>query len=374
MTPCRVLTTDDAEAWRTALPTDTSIMGSLDFLRIQERQMGLSARLFVSEWEGFRAAYPFFLRPVPGPGAAPEWDISTPEYTGPFLTLSPSGATGLPPRERLLGEFGAYCQSQGIIAEFAHLHPWNEGVGLLDPSLVEVNREIVYVDLSMKEGDLWWSASPNCRRQVRQAARAGVTIRRAGTREDVLTFHRLHHRTMERRSAQDHYFLPPEYLLEVFETLPRNAFSLLAEYRGRVVAGGLYFQDATDVYWYLSAMDMDYSNVRPVNAYHYESIRQTALAGKKRMILGGFHREGDGIFRFKAGFSPLRIPFRTYKRIHDPDRYASLTADWSRRNGGLIPVSGFFPAYRAVLSPEPPLDGMDSAQEEPQEALSLRPR
>ncbi|WP_243300608.1 GNAT family N-acetyltransferase [Geothrix oryzisoli] len=374
MTPCRVLTTKDAEAWRAALPTDTSIMGSLDFLRIQERQLGLSARLFVSEEEGFRVAYPFFLRPVPGPGAVSEWDISTPEYTGPFLTLSPPGATGLPPQERLLGDFGAYCQSQGIIAEFGHLHPWNEGVGLLDPSLVEVNREIVYVDLSMKEEDLWRLATPNCRRQVRQARRAGVIVRRAETRGDVLAFHHLHRRTMERRSAQEHYFLPPEYLLEVFETLPRNAFFLLAEHQGEVVAGGLYFQDATDVYWYLSAMDMDHSSVRPVNAYHYESIRQTALAGKKRMILGGFHREGDGIFRFKAGFSPLRVPFRTYKRIHDSDRYASLTAEWSRLNGGLLPASGFFPAYRAARSPEPPPGGVEAAQEAPREALSLRPR
>jgi hypothetical protein len=95
--------------------------------------------------------------------------------------------------------------------------------------------------------------------------------------------------------------------------------------------------------------------VRPVNAYHYETIKLAARAGKRRLLCGGAFQSGDGVFRFKAGFSPLRIPFKVVKRIHDPEAFAALTEDWSRRHRGLVPEPGFFPAYRsAALESTPP--------------------
>ena len=345
--PYRVLTTEDADGWRAALPTDTCVMGSLEYARIQERQWGQAARLFVAGSASSRVAYPFFLRPVPAhprlAGTA-RWDTATPEYTGPLML----GQGDVPSPAAFREAFSHFCRTAGIIAEFAHLNPWNPGVELLDPAWVEVNREIVYLDLTWGEEALWkQSLSSDTRRQTRQAMDAGVRVFAAESAQDVLAFHHLHHQTMERRSAQEHYYLPADYFLSIFETMPDNAIFMLSEYQGRVVAGGLYYQDAINVYWHLSAVDLEFSKVRPVNAYHYEAIKRAARAGKQRMLCGGAFHTGDGVFRFKAGFSPLRVPFKLAKGIHDPAAYAALTEDWSRTHPGLRPDPGFFPAYRS---------------------------
>ncbi len=351
-----LLTTEDAEAWRQALPADVCVMGSLDYVRIEEQHSGQMARLFVFESGGRRIAYPFFLRPIPERPLIVEKvrrDTTTPDYTGPLLFDPGTGEHVTTFPGNFTEAFDRFCDEQGIVAEFAHLNPWSTGLELLDPQCIEANREIVYIDLTQGEEALWMhSLSSDTRRQTKQAITAGVQARRATSFEDVQAFHRLHQQTMERRSAMERYFLPEEYFVAIYKTMPQNAFFMLSEYQGKIIAGGLYFQDATDVYWHLSAFDIDYSKVRPVNAFHFESIKQSAQAGKKRLLCGGAHQPGDGVFRFKAGFSPLRVQFNTYRRIHAPADYAALSADWSRRHGGVDPQPGFFPAYRAPVAEE----------------------
>jgi len=353
-----LLKTDDAEQWRAALPTDACVMGSLEYVRILERQSGYPARLFVVESGGARIAYPFLLRPI---GTLPfgarlgldHFDTVTPEYTGP-LRLG-AGPLDEPGRLQFADLFARHCQEHGIVAEFAHLSPWTADCELLDPSCVELDREVVYIDLTWGEEGIWTrSFSSDTRRMTKQANKAGVRVRRATTREDVLEFHRLYTGTMNRREALDRYYFSPEYFLSFFETMPENSFFVLAEYEERAVAGGLYLHDKSNVYWHLSAADMELSRVRPVNAYHHETIRWAVRAGKQRMLCGGGYDTGDGVFRFKAGFSPLRAQFRVYKRIHDPGLYEALMLAWSSHHGEAPPSSRFFPAYRSAGAPKPP--------------------
>jgi len=274
--------------------------------------------------------------------AAGGCDSFTPTYTGPLMLCDESNMSGTATL------FDRYCKEQGIIAEFAHLHPWSVATNSLDPSCIEVNREIVYVDLTGSEEEIWTkSLSTECRRKTKQSIAAGVRIRRAETLDDVNQFHRLHKETMDRRQALDRYYHPPEYFQELFTAMPENAFFVLAEYEGQVVSGGFFLQDAETVYWELSAVDMAFARARPVNAYLYDTICWARRQGKKRMLLGGAYQSDDGVYRFKAGFSPLRVKFCTYKRIHDADTYAALTDAWSRQRAGAQPHSDYFPAYRS---------------------------
>jgi hypothetical protein len=93
---------------------------------------------------------------------------------------------------------------------------------------------------------------------------------------------------------------------------------------------------------------MDFTRVRPVNAYVFFALAEAVKQGKKRMCFGGGYQPDDGVFRFKANFSPLRASFQTYARVHDPATYGALTAAWSERHGGQLPATQFFPAYRAA--------------------------
>ncbi len=351
-----LLTTNDAHRWRAALPADACVMGSVEYARILEAHAGHAARLLVFEAAGSRIAYPFLLRPIQelpfaGAGGHGRYDTVTPEYTGP-LWLGRDDRACDRARAAFAELVEGTCRELGIVAEFAHLNPWRASEALLDPACVEVDREIVFIDLTL--GDELWtkSLSSDARRMTKRAEKAGVHVRRARSREDVLEFHRLYTSTMKRRAALDRYYFPPEYFLAFFETLPERSFFALAEYQGRPVAGGLYLHDANDVYWHLSAVDMAYRDVAPVNALHYDTIRWAARAGKKRLICGGGYEPGDGVFRFKATFSPLRARFQVYKRVRDRGAYETLVEAWCAHHGAPPPTAGFFPAYRCA----PPLD------------------
>jgi len=347
-----LLTTNDAQRWRAALPTDACVMGSVEYARILEAHAGHTARLLVVEAAGSRIAYPFLLRSIqalPFAAAAGKgrFDTMTPEYTGPLWVKRDDGAGGAA-RAAFTEIVEVTCRELGIVAEFAHLNPWSADEALLDAACVEVDRKIVFVDLNLGD-DLWMkSLSTDARRHTKRAEKAGVQVRRARSREDVLEFHRLYTSTMRRRAALDRYYFPPEYFLAFFETLPEHSFFALAEYQGRTVAGGLYLHDANDVYWHLSAVDMAFHAVAPVNAFHYETIRWAARAGKKQMVCGGGYEPDDGVFRFKAGFSPLRARFQVYKRVRDRDAYEALVRAWCAHHGAPPPRAGFFPAYRCA--------------------------
>jgi hypothetical protein len=303
----------------------------------------------VVESEGGTVAYPFFVQridPLPfasGPGG--RCDTFTPEYTGPMrLGARPHGAGVL----RFADLFARHCGELGIVAEFAHLNPWHSDGELLDPACVEVDRDVVWVDLTEGEERIWSrSLSSDTRRMTRKAMQAGVRVRHAESPDDVREFHRLYRLTMERRRALQKYFFPIDYFMAFFETMADNSLFALAEHEGRLVAGGLFLHGGAEVYWHLSAADREVAHARPVNAYVWETIRWALRHAKKRLLCGGGYEAEDGVFRFKAGFSPLRARFCTYKRIHDVEAYEALTRAWSAHHAGRSPRPGYFPAYRS---------------------------
>jgi hypothetical protein len=87
--------------------------------------------------------------------------------------------------------------------------------------------------------------------------------------------------------------------------------------------------------------------VRPTNAVVHDTVRWAREQGKRRLILGGGYRPGDGIFRFKASFSPLRATLELARRVHLPADYEALVSAWRAHHGGSAPETGYFPAYRA---------------------------
>ena len=321
-------------------------------MRICAEQAGYPARLFVVEYGVPLVAYPYFQRPVgalPFAGAGMEgWrDTFTPEYCGPVVLNRDrfSEAEGLDfPRL-----FARHCVREGIVAEFAHLNPFDAPESLLEPGCVQVDRQIIYADLTLSAEEIWAnSLSHEGRRLYKQGQKAGVVVRYGRSADDVREFHRLYEMTMKRRRAEKRYFFPVEYFMAFFDTLPANSYFVLAEHEGRCVAGGLYLQDESNVHWHLSASDLEFSHLRAVNVYQYEAMLTALGQGRKRLIIGGGFRDGDGLFRFKAAFSPLRAEFKTYRRIHNPEACSTLTKKWSAHHGDVQPQDGFFPPYRSA--------------------------
>jgi serine/alanine adding enzyme len=344
----KIFSAKDAVEWQVVLPAQVNVFGSVECARIYEERTGFGARLFVAQSDDGLIAYPFFLRPIQSlPFAASvtaaQWDTLTPEYTGPICRgeWSPELASFF------AREFAAYCREQRIVAEFAHLHPWSLAKDALCTDGVALDREIVFVDTTRPAEELWEKHfTYACRKNIKRAQSAGVRVFPAATLDDVKEFYRIYVGTMDRRQAVSKYYFPLEYFTKFFESLPNNKRFVLAESAGQIVAATLYLHDDTDVYSYLGGADHACQNARPSNAVVFDTIRWAQGQGKKRLILGGGYVPDDGIFRFKASFSPLRAHFHIYKRIHLPDEYAALCHAWSEYYQCGTISNGYFPAYR----------------------------
>ncbi len=349
-TRTRVLTLDDADAWRAVLPGSRSVMGSVEFARIREEQSGHPARLFVFEDGDTRVVKPFFLRSTRELPFVPEhgtdaWDIFSPEYTGPLA----GAGTDVDTAERFRRRFANFCREERIVAEFGHLHPWHCDTRLLEPQGISFDREIVWVDLTLPEEELWRESFAHaCRKNINRSRREGVRVFQAERPDDIREFYRVYLDTMKRNRADERYYFSEEYFLGFFERMPEHAAFFLAEHRDRIVAATLYLHDDTDVYSYLGGADREFQHVRPTNAVIYGLITWARSKGKRRLVLGGGYRPDDGIFRFKATFSPLRASFHVYRHVHLPEEYERFCRAWSGYHEVELPQTTYFPAYRAV--------------------------
>ncbi|MDQ3728535.1 MAG: GNAT family N-acetyltransferase [Actinomycetota bacterium] len=316
----RLLNTEDVDEWEQALPASRSAFGSLGFARVQERSGDVSARLLVSEG----SVTPLLLRPI---SDTELYDATTPPFTGPI---------GAGPSESL--------EAEGIVTEFDHLHPWDAA----PPPEAEADREIVWVDTTQEPEQLRReSFTKAARKNLKRSEEECVDVYEAESAADVAEFHRIYIQTMERNDALRQYFFEVDYFQAIFQEMRGSARFLMAAQDGVVVAATLYLQDAESVYSYLGGADHAYQHLRPTNAVVSRAIERAHSEGKKRLILGGGYTSDDGIFRFKASFSPLRATLRLARRVHRPEDFERLAADWRERNPG-VEESGFFPPWRQV--------------------------
>jgi CelD/BcsL family acetyltransferase involved in cellulose biosynthesis len=346
----RWLTTSDVVEWRAALPGERSAFGSVEFAIVQGRQADADARLLVVEADGASVACPFLVRslaalPFHAELEAASHDAASPPFTGPIVT---------PPQElaetalaSIVAEIEAALAGAGIVADFTHMHPF-AAERRLAPGL-EPDREIVWVDTTLDGQRLWReSYSKACRKNVKRAEREGVVVRAAHDKADIAEFHRVYTATMRRNEALESYFFDRDYFQAIFEGMPNSARFTLAEHEGRVIAATLYLHDADDVYSYLGGADHSRQQLRPTNAVVHDTVRWAREQGKRRLILGGGYRPGDGIMRFKSSFSPQRATLELARRVHLERDYANLVAAWGAHHRA--PANhdpGYFPAYRA---------------------------
>lgn len=164
------------------------------------------------------------------------------------------------------------------------------------------------LDLRPGEEQLWNAAlNSGCRRAVRKATAAGVTIA-----EGDLTTH------------LDQYFA---MAVDVFAkskrppVLGRDDYTALAEvarsggpvkvmfawHEGRLVAGGIFPYDEQAIYYLDGVSDPGGLQVRPNNLLHWEVIRWACARGLVRydMIGAGI----ESINRFKRGFGAVQVSY-----------------------------------------------------------------
>src|SRR6266852_3540210 len=321
-----VYTTDDQDRWNSVLPIQESVFGSVEFAGIVQKHLGYQAALYVLQDHTGLIAYPFFFRSmhslsVGQEGNSPLSDTVSPEFTGPLARGAAVQSLAIEFAKR----FSTFALNRKVVTEFIHLHPWKAFTDALLKECLQFNRE-------------------------------NVRVFEAQTMGDIREFHRLYVQTMKGRNALKHYYYPLDYFSTIFEHLRGSARFVLAGYKNQMVAGTLYLHDRHDVYSNLCGADMNFQHLRPTNAVIYDTILWGQREGKRRLILGGGYLPNDGVFRFKASFSPETARFFVYKRVHLPEKYAALCRYWSSSYGQDLQATAYFPPYRFLPNSSFPQD------------------
>jgi hypothetical protein len=295
--------------------------------------------------------YPFVLReltalPHLGEEYAGYHDVTTPFGYGGALVHKRRGDEHA--METFRHAFDRWCANNRVVSEFVRFHP------LLDTELamqhyVECSavNTTVWCRLDCSQEERFKTLSPPTRRNVRRALGSDLTFQQESSDDAYESFGELFRHTLERRGGGHEDSFSDRYFTDMRELLGPMQSLLSVRHGEKMIAAGLFLRSPEFVHYHLGGADPEYLELRPTNLLFFEAMKWGCSLGCSALHLGSGYEANDDLFRFKAGFSPLRARFCIGKRVHDEEAYARATA--AREAGGPVARAGYFPAYRAPL-------------------------
>jgi hypothetical protein len=317
--------------------------------------------------------YPFFKRniselPFADNSVKNLYDIISPYgYAGPLAQL----------QDETIGEelwkvffrtFDDFCRDSNIVSEFSRLHPIfgnHEPVGKFSTGTTQQLGQIVYVDLSCSEEEIFAAMSRPHRRRIRRAGEnPDLGIRCSNDVGYLKYFVDLYTETMRRVGAHNKYLFSPDFFQAAYRTLSEHLDCWYVTYKGDIITGWLILKHGNLAYSWLSGSSREYFHLHADTFVVSRSLLQLKKEAFRYLILGGGRSAAkDSLFAFKAGFSELRRDFYVYKKVHLKKEYERLVK--LQGHAGEAP-GHFFPEYRlreAARELHKALQGMERKSE-----------
>lgn len=306
------------------------------YVSLSARQDGAEASALLVT-DGQRSMLlPLLLRAIPGS----RLDATSPYgYPGPLV----SGTDQPEFMNDALGTGLEMLRSSGFVSLFVRLHPILNSVPPQTSGQVVRHGSTVSIDLTAPADLLWRQMRGNHRRDISRSLDAGRRAYFDDTWSHSETFKRLYRSTMDRVSAQAHYFYADEYFDQLRSALGGSLKLCVVEADGAIIGAGLFVETCGTVQYHLSGTDSDFMHEQPTKLmFHF--VREWAQdRGDTRLHLGGgVGGADDSLYRFKAGFSSDRHGFHTLRAVLDDEEYGRLVA----LRGDTPIAHGFFPSYR----------------------------
>jgi len=298
--------------------------------------------------------YPFMLRdigkePYGSIGVSPLYDIITPYgYGGPF-------AWGFENKEApghiFWEHFRNWVLENNIVSEVVKFSVFGENLAPYEGAKKEVMRNIV-VDLTAPEDDLWMRFEHKVRKNVKKAARAGVSVVTDSMGAGLSDFLTIYRSTLDRRNAKENYYFTSDYFKSLHCNLPGEFMYFHALHDGKPVSTELVLVSSESVYSFLGGTYSDKFNLAPNDMLKHEIIKWGVKNHKKYFVLGGGYEPDDGIYRYKKSFAPAgSVPFFVGSRVFNGALYDKLiqrrkVAEREKGNDW-DPIPDFVPEYRS---------------------------
>ena len=277
--------------------------------------------------------------------------ISPYGYPGIVMSDTARMATGF--ADACVARLLEVLRSRAVCTVFVRLHP------LLNADIrtqlhrypVVENGVTVSIDLLQSEARIWAVMSKGHKSAIHKAQRAGFSVEIGAPRDHFADFAAVYAETLQRLRANVTYDFGPDNLRRLAEL--ENAHVAIALLDSHVAGAYLFFERDGIVQMHLGGTRSVYMRrSSPSNLLIHEIALWAKARNNTVLHLGGGlgGSADDGLFMFKAGFSPRRHVFRTLRLVADDVRYEELV----RSRAEVLAVrpqdllqSPFFPAYRA---------------------------
>jgi hypothetical protein len=309
------------------------------YCRVSAREDGGLAQAMLVQRGADGLIIPFVRRELPG-GL---WDGTSPYgYCGPVWTSSVN-------RDHLDDMFRTALRSlqeDGCVSLFVRMHPGINGQWPelpTQPTTRSGSSETVCIDLTRSDREIWSDTASGHRNEINRAGRRGYSVVVDHEAVHLYDFARLYRANMAALGARSYYYFDDKYFQDIYRTLGSNLSLIAVMHEGNLVGGALFTSCGDWLQYHLSASDPSHRAASPAKLVIDARRRWGQQQGYRWLHLGG-GRGGaaDSLFRFKAGFSSLRLTFRTAGFILRSRDYADLMLEKRVIDG----AQSYFPAYR----------------------------
>lgn len=250
---------------------------------------------------------------------------------------------------RTLRQWTDVLRQRGVVSCFVRLHPLIP----VDHAALSVFGRILHhgqtvsVDLRQQPAQIWRGMRANHRTGINKAERQGHEVLVDHNWDHLDTFVAAYAQTMSRVGAQSSYFFERGYFSGLRRALGGGIHLLLSRIKGRVAAGALFTECNGIVQYHLGGTFDEFLHQHPHKQLYYRAMLWARDRGNQVFHLGGgLGGKEDSLFHFKAGFSPSRHDFHTWRLVIDPVTYQQLVTTWESRSGQASRNDGYFPPYR----------------------------
>jgi CelD/BcsL family acetyltransferase involved in cellulose biosynthesis len=175
------------------------------------------------------------------------------------------------------------------------------------------NGTVFFQHIIELDSDMESRVQSSARRAIRKAQNEGVTVRPSAEADDMRRFYDL--MVLTRRK---HGLLPQPW--RFFDKIQRHFMDtgmghlLLAEHRGKVIAGDLLLRFGDQLVYKFNASDSRYLAVRPNNLLLWQAMHLGRDQGCRTLDLGRCEEDNEGLRRFKLlwGSREERLPYYRY--------------------------------------------------------------
>jgi hypothetical protein len=308
-------------------------------------------------------ALPYLLKPISarGDSSALKEVCSVYGYSGPLVYNCQNDSDFV---IKAWGALSGHWADQRAVSAFVRFHPildnarWFNSNPTPNPtrprgSVVFVGNTVT-IDLSQTADSIWYGYSRQIRQAVRRCSSCGIVVTEDLEWAHLEDFVDIYYKTMKRNNADEFYFFPTRYLLNLRDAAGYHASLIVAHYKQKVVSAAILFEYGSIVNLHLLATDSEYLHLSPSKAVVHAAQKWAKARGNSTFHLGGGRggRDDEPLFHFKAAFSRQFTQFYVGRWILDRHAYAFLTEERRKEAANLECKkidSSYFPAYRAPL-------------------------